>query len=711
MASRHGDLLLALFVVAIAMMLLVPLPTPLLDVLIVINLATSLLVLLAGLYMPNALALLSFPSLLLLSTLFRLALNVASSRLILSQADAGRVIEAFGTLLIRNEVVVGMLIFLIITVVNFIVIARGSSRVSEVAARFALDALPGKQLAIDADLRAGLLSAEQAHTKREDLRKESQLYGAMDGGMRFVQGDAVAGIVIIVVNILGGMYMGLSSGLTFHDAIHTYTTLTVGDGLVSQIPALLISIGAGIVVTRVAAAEHSTLGADIGVQLFGKPVTLAFAGTLLIGSSLLPGVPLAPFLVVGMALLLLGGYLRRQTPFLGAATSRALEYGHPAPLALGPGEEQALPEEGALVVRLEAQRFFRAFRVDVQRYHAFWQSLRHDVLQELGVKLPDCRFVPEALLPSWGYRIDSDGVEVARGTVPHDGMLVEMNPGSAHVFGLQVLRECEHPLFACKVFWTKAGDAQRRVLDGLGVRHFDPLEAALLAAAAFIVERPEETFTLSEVHNQLKQIERRYPGLLADVLDSQRLNPARLTEALQYLVRDGVNVRDMRQMLEGVGAFSAALVERGTSDIELEELVSFLRISRRRQICGRAMSGRRTLRVIGLDPEVESVFDEAPMASLRDPLILAPEQIDRLSNGLERLVGAPFARGVVPLVVVCRGELRGRVQEFMRTFNALRSSFAGAGSSKGILGGALVVLASEEVDPTIVIERAGTWAV
>ncbi|MCB0352418.1 MAG: FHIPEP family type III secretion protein, partial [Bdellovibrionales bacterium] len=243
---QRSDFFLGVFVIAITAMLLIPLPTGLLDVLLVLNISFSLLLLVVGLYMPNALALLAFPSLLLLTTLFRLGLNVASTRLILSQGDAGRVIEAFGTFLIQGELLVGVIIFLIITIVNYVVIAKGSSRVSEVAARFALDALPGKQMAIDSDLRAGLLTAQEAERRREELRKESQLFGSMDGAMKFVQGDAIAGFFIIVTNIVGGLSIGLLQGMDVADAVQTYTMLTVGDGLVSQIPALLISICAGI---------------------------------------------------------------------------------------------------------------------------------------------------------------------------------------------------------------------------------------------------------------------------------------------------------------------------------------------------------------------------------------------------------------------------------------------------------------------------------
>jgi type III secretion protein V len=274
---RYKDGIFAVFVLAIAAALIVPLPTPLLDLLITLNVGLSFLLLLVCLYIPTPLSLLTFPSILLLSTLFRLALNVASCRLILSNGDAGTVIHAFGTFLIRGELIVGFIIFFIITAVNLLVISRGAGRVAEVAARFALEGLSGNQVAIDSDLRTGLLTAEEAHKRRDGLRQESQLYGAMDGAMRFVQGDSLAGIIIIAANLVGGLYLGVQGGLDFASALQKYSILTVGDGLVSQIPALLTAICAGILVTRVEGDSQKSLGSDLVHQMFGKPSMVGWA--------------------------------------------------------------------------------------------------------------------------------------------------------------------------------------------------------------------------------------------------------------------------------------------------------------------------------------------------------------------------------------------------------------------------------------------------
>ncbi len=299
-----ADIALALFVMLTITMLIVPLPTPLLDVLLASNLALACLLLLTALYVPHALSLAALPTLLLLTTLYRLALNVSSTRLILLQADAGRVIRAFGELVVGGNYVVGGVVFLILTLIQYLVIAKGSERIAEVGARFSLDAMPGKQLAIDADLRAGALSVDAARGRRAAIEHESQFYGAMDGAMKFVKGDAIAGIVIALISLIGGAAIGVGMhGLSFTESLRRYGLLTIGDGLVAQIPSLVISTAAGLVVTRVASREHeSSLGADLATQLFSEPRVLGGAAGFFCVLGLVPGLPALPFLLVGGAL-------------------------------------------------------------------------------------------------------------------------------------------------------------------------------------------------------------------------------------------------------------------------------------------------------------------------------------------------------------------------------------------------------------------------
>ena len=299
-----GNVLLAALVVGIVAMMILPLPTLLLDVLITFNISIAVVLLLVSIYVSSPLRFAVFPSILLITTLYRLGLNVSSTRLILLQADAGDVIASFGGFVVGNNLVVGAVIFVILTLIQFIVIARGSERVAEVAARFTLDAMPGRQMAIDADLRTGALDQRQARQARSALQRESQLYGAMDGAMKFVKGDAIAGILITAINISGGLLIGtLQMNMTLADAARVYSLLTIGDGLVSQIPALLISTAAGVVVTRVASEdEQGQLGQDIGRQVLAHPRAIALAAGLMALLALLPGLPAVPFLLLALVM-------------------------------------------------------------------------------------------------------------------------------------------------------------------------------------------------------------------------------------------------------------------------------------------------------------------------------------------------------------------------------------------------------------------------
>lgn len=692
---RNSDLILAVFVIAITAMLLIPLPTALLDFLLAANISFAVLMLLVGLYMPNALALLAFPSLLLLTTLFRLGLNVASTRLILSDGYAGEVIEAFGSFLIRGEVVVGIIIFTIITIVNFIVIARGSSRVSEVAARFALDSLPGKQMAIDSDLRSGLISAEQAQQRRDDLRKESQLYGSMDGAMKFVQGDAIAGLFIIVTNILGGIYLGVAGGMTLAEAAQTYTTLTVGDGLVSQVPALFISICAGIVVTRVSSGENTTLGADVGEQIFNRPATLLFAGALAVLIATLPGLPATPFLM--SAAVLLGGafYLRRSSRQLAVEGPLRREGipGKPALLGIS-GSREDSRDDTTLSLYLDTGVLYKLYAMNALRYRSWWSEMQADFYADTGVRLPDLRVLPDEHSAPARFSIAVSGSVVESGSVLLDGVLVEVNPSSAPVLGLEVMQEVLHPLGGERIFWAVQSPALRRVVEAGHIRVFDFMEFIGLKIAAFYLRYPEEALTLTDVHTLLKGLEKKYPGLMNDALNRGYMNVSRLTDTLQELVRERVNIRDFKHIIEAIAAycssFGAQLSEEDAFD--LQELVGFVRVARKRQLVSRLLSSRGTLRVLTMSSEVETIFEDARMENPRSAPGIAPEDLERIQRGLEEIVEPIQERGVTPVSLLCRSELRPKIVNFLRNF-----------------GSPLGVLTFEELDATARIEPVAEW--
>lgn len=299
--KRWPELAIAALVIAVAAMLIVPLPRPLLDLLLVLNIGVAVALLMAAVFSPSPLRFASFPTLLVVTTLFRVGLEVSATRLVLADADAGEVVAAFGSSVVAKNLVVGLVVFAVITIVQLLVVARGAERVAEVAARFALDALPGKQMAIDADLRAGAIDPDAARRRRADLERESQLYGAMDGAMRFVKGDAIAAIVIVAINLVGGLVIGVGSrGMTAGDAMRAYSLLSIGEGLVAQIPSLLVAVASGLLVTRVAATGDAALGEDLGTQLAGQPRVLGGAAILLVALGLVPGLPLLPFAALGV---------------------------------------------------------------------------------------------------------------------------------------------------------------------------------------------------------------------------------------------------------------------------------------------------------------------------------------------------------------------------------------------------------------------------
>lgn len=692
---RYSEIVLLAFVIAIAAMLIVPLPTPLLDILLVLNISFSILLLLVGLYVANSAALYTFPTVLLLSTLFRLGLNVASSRLILSQGDAGRVIESFGTFLIRGEVVVGIIIFSIVTIVNFIVIAKGATRVSEVAARFFLDALPGRQLVIDNDARAGVISAEEARQKRDHLRLESQLYGSMDGAMKFVQGDAVAGIFIIMVNIVGGVYMGIASGLSFSDAAQTYTVLTVGDGLVTQIPSILTSICAGIIVTRVSSSETSTLGADLRVQLFSQPITLLVTALILVVFAVMPGIPAAPFLLVAATAVAAGLLLLRRERELPVRSGITGEYRR-----VGGGSEvrheRGVSEigDGALRLELDHSVLFKAYRAQVQRYTESWEHFNEAFHANVGMVLPDLNVVHNDLLAPSSYRVSHSGVEMVSGTVAADALLVEVSSCQAAVLGLPVIKEEDHPISGHRVFWTKNTPQIRGILDAGAVRSYDFFEYISLRVASFSLRHPEEFLSVTDVHSLLRQIEKRHPGLIAEGFGKEFVSVPRLTELLHELVRQGVSIRDFRGIIEGVASYCSAHRVSIDDDagVEVGEVVRHLRGNRRRQVLRRFLGTHQSLHVVSLSDEVERTLQDADFDNKSLPVAVEAPVLDALMQGLSNVLKPTLEQGILPIALLCSNEVKEKVLSITRMTKH-----------------SLFVTTFEELDPSVSVQQIGMW--
>ncbi len=492
---RAPELFLAVLVVSIVAMMIVPLPTWLLDLLLATNISLSVAILLVVLYVPDALAIATFPTVLLLTTLLRLALNVSSARLILLQANAGEVIRAFGQFVVRGNYVVGGVIFLVLTIIQFVVIAKGSERVAEVAARFVLDAMPGKQMAIDAELRSGSIDSQEARKRRRSLSRESQFYGSMDGAMKFVKGDVIASLVITVVNILGGLAIGVGQrGLDVSTALKRYGLLTIGDGLVSQIPALILATSAGVLVTRTASEEPDMpLGEELARQLFGMPKALRVAGIFVLGLAFVPGLPAFPFLALGA--LFIG---------ISVARARAMQREERARL-----EETARPQSDVHFVPILATWTVElsdglADHVDGTIRPAL-AKLREHFFREPGVPLPSPRLRVDRLLEGGTVRLLLFEIPVATFTGVHG---------------------------------EEAGDDL--------ARRFLP----------FLRRRAGDLLGLTEVQRMLDELEQLVPAVVRNVVPKP-LSLVLLTDILRRLVEEGVSVQDLRGILEALSSVAS----------------------------------------------------------------------------------------------------------------------------------------------------------
>ena len=628
-AKRVADITLAALVVLVVGMMIVPLPTVVLDVLIATNISAAVLVMLVATYIASGLQLSAFPTLLLITTLYRLALNVSSTRLILLQADAGDVIAAFGDFVVQGNYVVGGVVFLILTLIQFLVIAKGAERVAEVGARFTLDAMPGKQMSIDAELRAGAITQEEARQKRSELGRESQFYGAMDGAMKFVKGDAIAGIVITIVNILGGLAIGVAMrDMSAGEALQTYGLLTIGDGLVSQIPALLISTAAGLVVTRVA-SEHDggSLGSDVAQQIFGNPKPLRIAAVFLLILAIIPGLPALPFLLLSALL-------------FGAA------------LALGRSLERAA--EPTIVAKEEAARETKARRamvpllvpVSIEVGEALTQSvtdehgagplleeeipaLRDQLFVELGVALPAVRARAVSGLGN-RFAIALQEVPALSAEIPPEKSLALESPSI--LSSLAIDAEPATDPFGGPAAWIDSADAGLANAESIPV--LGPPQIVARHLGAVVRRRAGQLVGIQEVQTMLDQLERAYPALVRAVVPKP-VSLALLADILRRLVEEQVSIRPLREILETL----AVHAPNERDPLTLTELV---RAGLRRSITHRR-SVDGVLAAFTLDSLIEEAVREAIQRSAAGSyLALPPDMARDIISAVQRETeGAP----------------------------------------------------------------------
>lgn len=640
-AQRQDLALVALLMMTIFMIIL-PLPTLLIDVLIGMNLSLVVLIMIVTIYLKSPTAFSTLPSILLFSTLFRLAISISTTRMILVQADAGQIVETFGNFVVAGSVVIGMVIFLIITAVQFIVVTKGSERVAEVSARFSLDALPGRQMAIDADMRAGEIDMNEAKSRRQALQLESEFYGAMDGAMKFVKGDAIAGLIIIAVNLIGGIAVGvITHDMSGSEAVARYSLLTVGDGLVSQIPALLMAISAGIVITRITHDDSGNLGQDIADQMTASPRALLIAGAVLLIFSIVPGFPTGVFLALSAVFVIAGIFvgisLRSEpdVPATGVSPTEARQ-----DLMMTPMAPVHITVGQALWSQIDRAGF---------RTHALKERTR--MFDQLGVPFPPL-VLSQSDDDNDRWQLVIEGVPVAEGTMPLDRVRLVDDPEIAEVLGLKVDRlpmQSEGVLEA----WTDAG-AQSQ-LRKAGVAFEDAGQTLAQLAAKELPKHASEFLGVHETGALLASMEPRYDEL---VKEAQKALPLqKIALVLRRLVEEQVPVRNIRIVLE-------TIVEWSGREKDPEQLSEYVRAGLARQISHRYADQDRFIPAYVLDSDVEEAIRGAIRhSSVGSFLALEPEESQKLLKRIKDAIGDLTSHASTPVMLATMDTRR-----FLRRF-------------------------------------------
>jgi type III secretion protein V len=620
-AARRSDVIVASFLLMAVAMMIIPLPTVLVDVLIGTNISISVLILVVAFYIGQPVQFSSLPPIILLGTLFRVALSITTTRLILLDADAGRIVQAFGEFVISGNLVVGLVVFLIITIAQFVVITKGGERVAEVAARFTLDAMPGKQMSIDNDLRNGDIKQDEARARRRQLERESQLYGAMDGAMKFVKGDAIASLIIVIVNLVGGLMIGmLQRGLSFSEAAHVYSLLTVGDGLVAQIPALVISVAAGTVVTRVSSDQGRDLGSEISSQLFADARALALAAAILFGLAFIPGFPTLVFLALS-GLLAAGAYVlhrRDQTAELG-------EMAHEGLRGVTDGAQELAPHEASTktsryrVTTWVGQDLAGA--IAPAQFRLLADRTRQDLYGDLGVDMPAVELRIDAASEPQAFRIDLEDVPVADGDIPTGHVLLRDDPvhldlmSVPHVTGKPLLRRRQ-------TIWVE--ESHKGELQRAGIGFADPAQVLTECLAQTLRRYAAHFIGIQETRELLARMEREYAELVKEAV---RVAPIqRISDILRRLVEEDVPIRNLRSILE-------AIVEWGPREQDPVMLVEYVRSALARQICYRHAEMNRVLSVYVLARNAEEAVRSAIRQTAVGTYLSMPDDMARFIVG------------------------------------------------------------------------------
>ena len=618
--TKNTDLLLAVGMLGILAVMIIPLPAMMIDLALTFSLALSILILLVSIYITRALEFSVFPSLLLVTTLYRLALNVATTRVILTHghegpAAAGDVIQAFGNFVIGNNYVIGLVVFVILVVINFIVITKGSGRVAEVAARFTLDAMPGKQMAIDADLNAGIINENEARKRRKEIEAEADFYGSMDGASKFVRGDAIAGIIITVVNIVGGLLIGvLQKGLDAGTAAQYYTMLTIGDGLMGQIPALIISTAAGIVVTRSAKTDEN-MGTEMVGQLFLNPKAVGISGGVISLLAIVPGLPTIPFLIMGSGLMGLGWFISKVRKEQAADEKRRTEEQATSPKKenienLLPLDTLELEVGYGLINVVESDKSGDL----LERI----SSIRKQFALDLGVIVPSVHIRDNLQLQSGEYRILIKGNRVAGGSLRPESLMA-MDPGnvSDRIDGIPT----KEPAFGLDALWIHPTHKDNAEMSGYTVVDLPTVMATHLTEV--IRSHAHELLGRQEASSLIDNLKKTHPKVVDELIPDQ-LSLGAVVRVLQSLLKEQVSIRDLRSIFE-------TLADEATRTKDVEVLTEGVRKSLSRAITSKYVTDEGSLPVMTLHPHVEEIVSNSLLQTEQGTqLVMDPQTAQKL---------------------------------------------------------------------------------
>ena len=657
--TRHNDITMVALLVLVITLMIIPLPTPLVDTLIGVNLTISFLMLMMSMYVKTPLQFSVFPTMLLFTTLFRVGLNITTTRLILLQADAGEIIFTFGDFALGGNFVVGAVVFLILTIVQFLVIAKGAERVAEVGARFTLDAMPGKQMSIDADMRAGVIDMEEAQRRRNDVQAESKMYGAMDGAMKFVKGDSIAGMIVTVVNIVGGTIIGVTqNNMTAAQALHTYGILTIGDGLVSQIPSLLVSISAGILITR-SGDTNDDVGAQVGKQFFDQPRAMEMAGGLIFLLALIPGFPKPQLFTMAIAVSGFGYTLSRMK-------SRPAQ----------PDAKQDLQQSLAPSVKTKTKvkppsgtgdEFSPTVPIILDIAADIGSSLQYDTLNEefislrralyfdLGVPFPGINIRPNPSLSSLSYVLNLNEIPLARGKLEAGREIVRETVENLALYNITPEKKDDFLPDIASLWVT---DEQARKLESVGVSCMSHAKILAYHISLLLSRHASSFIGMQETKYLLDRMEERAPDLVREVT---RLLPVqKIADIFSRLVQEQISIRDLRTILQ-------ALIEWAPREKDVVMLTEYVRSSLKRQISYMYSRGQNMLPVILFEPQLEETIRKAiRQTSAGAFLSMDPNTTQRILKAVETNAGK-FRESTQKPVIMVSMDIRRYVRRLLES--------------------------------------------